>query len=245
LKQRKVYCCSACHQPGHNIIRCRSPIFREMNNCFKRMIHNCQVSFPTYYLFKLYQCLLDERDNFDVTYEQFLMTRGISLRIINESMNMSINKPVLMIVKYYSTLNISSDYDFLKEFIKQQNIFKEEYERILAVQQIQELMRNTPRPIIQEEAILQSKPVINIEKIQNIEEEKYEVENENECCVCLNTFKKKIYVMFNCKHELCKECCKKIIQTVNTCKCPQCRVKINNITVIDNYTVNELKDCLK
>ena len=106
--QRKPSRCSLCCEPGHNIIKCSSPLFGKMEVSFQTMMNEYQVSFPTYYLMKFY-IHLQNNNNFGMSYEQFLMHIGV---IINKKMNVemltmyNINKAILCIVKYYSEFNV-------------------------------------------------------------------------------------------------------------------------------------------
>ena len=228
VKQQKKHTCSYCKNAGHNISSCKNTVFREMASSFHNTFLESSNNFPSYSMVHFKQIL--KKNKYGATYKQFLMNKHI---VINESFHIIDN-----IVKYYFMFN-HCDNEYKKEYDKQYQIYNNYRVRLYL-----DNLNKTKRFVI--------KPDLNIRIFNEEEKEAKEAEAEaeeeedDECCVCLDkTIKKQDYVIFNCKHELCKECCKIIIQTVNTCKCPQCRATINNITVIDNDTVNELKDCLK
>jgi hypothetical protein len=71
----------------------------------------------------------------------------------------------------------------------------------------------------------------NIESIVEGENEK-NMEEEKECNICFDIYKKDEFVTFNCKHEFCKTCVKKTIQSdkrPHPC-CGYCRGKICKLT---------------
>jgi hypothetical protein len=78
---------------------------------------------------------------------------------------------------------------------------------------------------------------VNINRKFNIEsivEEEFEknIEEEKECNICFDIYKKDEFVTFNCKHEFCKTCVKKTIQSdkrPHPC-CGYCRGKICKLT---------------
>jgi hypothetical protein len=85
---------------------------------------------------------------------------------------------------------------------------------------------------------------MNTENISVIEEEKVnhnidivllqETDSNQikECDICYETYSKNEFIKINCRHELCKNCIKRlIIKNKNKSSCPFCREKICKITV--------------
>jgi hypothetical protein len=85
--------------------------------------------------------------------------------------------------------------------------------------------------------ILYNKPNV----ILYIEPSQY-TETMFNCCICYEELKKSSLVKFKCNHELCKDCCKQIInKTKESSQCPLCRdiiteLKINNSIVAIEMT---------
>ena len=81
---------------------------------------------------------------------------------------------------------------------------------------------------IREERLLQKK--FNIESVIELDEISYQ--EEKECDICFDSYKKDQFVSFNCKHEFCKTCVKKSIESdkrPHPC-CGYCRTKICKMT---------------
>jgi hypothetical protein len=64
-------------------------------------------------------------------------------------------------------------------------------------------------------------------KVKNIKEDEVADEDENICCICLDTIKETNNVKTICNHNFCFSCLLEHLKTKNTCPC--CRVPIESI----------------
>jgi hypothetical protein len=66
-------------------------------------------------------------------------------------------------------------------------------------------------------------------------------EEDQNCCVCIETREKDEIGRFNCKHTFCGDCINNIMKTQKTVCCPICRMNITNITVQKNTIQEKLE----
>jgi hypothetical protein len=229
IKQRRSQCCSFCHEPGHKISTCSNINFRFMYHCFRNMSFHFLLTYNNYPLVKFYK-YLQNRETIGLwipTYKQFVMNKRISIPLgvfLNSTIYMSTPNDdinIHSIIKYFLMPDNSFD-DYAM-------IFRQE--EILERQHMYRTLHRTP-PIVPQ------KPSLTI--IYAIDDDNNKEEPKQTCDVCLEDFSKQNYVSFKCKHNLCKDCCKKIIKEVNTCKCHLCRKPIYELVVYSKEIEDEL-----
>jgi len=236
MNQKTSPCCSFCRESGHKINKCVHNAFRQMNRNFRNISYNFYIThdFPFVAFFRYLKSIATLNSSvFGPTFKQFLMNRGcafvnITLRRLREIFPNIYFKNMFeyyvhAIVKYYLMPEQNWN-DYFQEYLLQKNLFNTLlFTSIFAI------------PIIE-------KPVLRIiYAIDEDDEENDDHKTEIKCCdICFDNKPKQMFISFNCKHELCKDCCKKVIQKVDTCKCHLCRTPIKDLVVYSKDVEEEL-----
>jgi len=67
---------------------------------------------------------------------------------------------------------------------------------------------------------------------------------DNDCPICLNTIRKNMGIVTNCRHAYCAACLSTLVQKSKTIKCALCRCEITNLDFHDQDNMFEIMKIL-
>lgn len=241
--------CSLCRSASHDIRNCNDISIREFHRTLRfnsHYISRYSRNGVPLILFYIYLRDLEEKNLNNVPYKQFLMNKGIHSRKLS-----NIIETRRQLVKYYFMPEVSDEEYKMNETTQKNTYHNLTHEqRSHSLQIIREIIEehlfdNNPDNLYTNTSMhyetqqlnqldtgfyhmqtLKYKPqiILSLEQI-----------NYFECCICFNNDE---MVKFDCKHDVCKNCTKELINR-NNLSCPLCRKKITNIDVstLDTYNL--------
>jgi hypothetical protein len=224
--------CSICANVGHNIRTC--PTYYVAISRFHRRLRNISFEISRFdsinrtgvsmILFYQYIRTLLEWGLNEVSYKKFLIYKGIPISKLGDTIQTR-----FQLVKYYY-MPEESDTEYNNEYYRQNQKYYDltlEQRAVMKryiyamIDPITELFHSTVTP--------KPKPTI----LLTLEECRH-----CECCICFNNEE---IAQFDCKHEVCKNCTKELIDREKL-SCPLCRHEIKHISVNTLDTYNLLYD---
>jgi hypothetical protein len=241
IREQKICKCSFCKEPGHNIKKCNDTRLLEFEHKCSMKVHKSMN------LLDFTFWISDEYSNNKHLLKSYAVKKGL-LKIKQRPIIMEccevISRYICEIFKPEFLVEGNVDVSLESMILELADHFGNQSERVVMPQFEMEDNINASRvmfELLMYNMFKHSSKLPSMYKISlNIENNENEDPHELcECGVCLDNNKLKDFIKFDCKHEFCKSCVIKLINTKkssdvdNSSTCPYCRVEIQNLICKD------------